>query len=72
MNGGGDVVRIFTGTGNNGITVADRNAFDGVDCGPGRDQFAADPGDAVADNCEKRFQDTWSAAHVAATTREIN
>lgn len=54
FNAGGDVDRTFGGKGDDVINVGDGDAFDEVDCGPGKDQFAADPGDTIAANCETR------------------
>jgi Ca2+-binding RTX toxin-like protein len=53
FNGGGDIDQVFGGKGNDFIQVADGDGLDEVDCGAGKDEVKADPGDTVAANCEK-------------------
>jgi Ca2+-binding RTX toxin-like protein len=51
--GSGDIDQVFAGKGNDSIQVKDGDDLDTVDCGSGKDEDVADPGDNVAGNCEK-------------------
>jgi Ca2+-binding RTX toxin-like protein len=47
-----DTDRLFGGPDNDFLNGLDRDGLDHLDCGPGEDEYAADPGDTVRDNCE--------------------
>ncbi len=47
-----DTDRLFGDPDDDFLNGLDRDGLDYLDCGPGEDEYAADPGDTVRDNCE--------------------